>query len=199
MSSVRLTVLAVALALAVGVCGGGGSSAEPRPSKQWTSYNEKRTGYDAPANAVAKSVVDRIIAAGFDCRDYGDYNFAVIANPYRLQDMPLALGAGSCNIGDENILVEVFGTAHPNAADFVAAKRASICKRAKDLGRLPDGSSDFDGIPYIMAADKTWIVEPDTFKQTKASRPSSIGLPATCAPGSNSGPRCPRKRTDPCP
>ena len=85
----------------------------------------------------------------------------------KVPKLALALGAGQCQAGTDNITIEVFGKKSPNAADFVARKRALICKKAKDLGRLPDGSSDFDGIPYVMAADKTWIVEPDSFKVNK--------------------------------
>ena len=166
MKSVRMTVVAVVIAFVVVACGGGGSTA-PEHTKQWAQYNVKRTAYTPAANAVAKSVADRITAAGIACNGYADYDFSLTERPYRLQGLPIALGAGNCSVGTEEVLIEVFGAKHPNATDFVAVKRGIICARAKKLGRLPDGSSGFDGIPYIMAPDQTWIIEPDTFKQTR--------------------------------
>ena len=52
-----------------------------------------------------------------------------------------------------------------------------MCAKAKKLGRLPDGTSDFKGLPYLIAADKTWIIEPDTFVGARAlAKP--LDLPA---------------------
>lgn len=175
MKSVRLVGLVLALAAAVVACGGDKSSDAAK--KRWTAYNEQHNGYDAASNAVAKSVADRLVAAGYPCAGYADYQFDLIVKAYRLQGLPLALGAGQCSVGTENVLIEVFSKQAPNAADFVATKRRLICAKAKKLGRLPDGTNDFDGIPYVMAPDRTWIVEPDTFKASrdiaaKLGRPS---------------------------
>ncbi len=165
MRAVRLIGVVVLATVVVAACSSDGKDAGS--GKQWAEYNKSRTGFEPKQNAVAKSVADRINAGGVACTGYGDYLFGVLVKTYRAQDLPLALGAGQCQAGNDNVTIEVFGKKPPTAVDFVARKRALICKKAKDLGRLPDGSSDFDGIPYVMAADKTWIVEPDSFKVNK--------------------------------
>ena len=42
--------------------------------------------------------------------------------------------------------------------------RDTICKQAKDDGRLPDGTSGFPGIPYVITDDKRVVVQPDSFE-----------------------------------
>jgi hypothetical protein len=64
---------------------------------------------------------------------------------------------------EENLLVEVFRPGFPNGADFMARKGDLICEKGKELGRRPDGTNDFPGIPYVIAKDKSWVVEPDSF------------------------------------
>lgn len=163
MKLVSVIAASVIAVLAFAGCSSDDSSAS---AQSWTAYNRGRTGYVAKQNAVAKSVADRLNGGGLACTDFGEYPFDYIVKTYRAQGLPLALGAGACQADTDNVLIEVFGKS-PSAADFVARKRAVICKKAKDLGRLPDGSSDFDGIPYVMSADRTWIVEPDSFKVNK--------------------------------
>ena len=165
-----VSLIAAATTLSLAACSSGGNdtkaTAPPTTAGPWDAYNATRTDYDAKANAIAKSVADRINRGGVRCSSFGGYSFAAIEESYRRQHLPLALGAGQCDAA-ENVLIEVFGTSPPTAADFVAAKRALICQRARDLGRKPNGSSDFDGIPYVMAPDKTWIAEPDSFTGAK--------------------------------
>jgi hypothetical protein len=144
---------------------------------RWAAYNERRTGYTDEANAIAKQVAERINTGGLRCRDYSLYSFDAIAPSYRAAGLPLALGAGQCDVLDENVLIEVFGTEPPTAEDFVAAKRELLCRRARELGRKPDGTNDFDGIPYVMAPDKTWIAEPDSIAMGRRIG-RALGLPA---------------------
>jgi hypothetical protein len=133
---------------------------------KWKSYNRKRKGFDATANAAARSLASTLNAGGYACANIADTSFASIATSYVKQGLPLPIGSAQCDggaDGSENILIEVFGAKHPNASDFVAAKRKLICARAKKLGRQPDGTNDFDGIPYVEAGDGTWLIEPDSF------------------------------------
>ena len=144
--------------------------------KQWSSYNDARTKFDTKSNAVAQSVADRINAAGLPAP-----TTPTIPSPpspsrparwtCRFRSVP-----GHCTTATDDVLIEVFGKKAPNAADFVAAKRRVICAKAKKLGRLPDGSSDFKGLPYLISADKTWIVEPDEFAGARALG-AKLGLP----------------------
>lgn len=136
-------------------------------TKKWDDYNAERTKYEKKQNAVAIDVATRIAAGGVPCPDPANTRLAVIVGSYTRQGLPLPLGAAECTAvadGEENVLIEVFAKGRPNAADLVAAKRKLLCERAKDLGRLSDGTSGFPGIPYVIAADKTWVVQPDSFE-----------------------------------
>jgi hypothetical protein len=158
------------MAALTAACSSGGNNAKSQDtttpltaSDAWASYNKARTDFDPAQTDIARQVAQRITSSGINCSGFKEYSFSSIALSYRRQGLPLALGAGACTARGEEVLIEVFGTKAPNADNFVAAKRRLICQRAKDLGRKADGSSDFDGIPYVMAPDKTWIVEPDSF------------------------------------
>lgn len=181
----NLFVLLIA-AGAASCSGGGGDSADTTTSTKinpeeaaqiaarttkWNSYNATKTGFSKKQNAVAADVAARLIAGGLPCGKFTEASFNFIVGTYTTQGLPLPLGSGECFItgagvdgGDENILIEVFGTSPPDASDFIAAKRKLLCKRAKNLGRLPDGTSDFGGIPYVISEDRTWIVQPDNFE-----------------------------------
>ncbi len=165
----------VAFALLLANCSSDGTSV--------SSYNEGRKRFAPAANRNAKKVLDRIAAGGVECTNVQTEDFNSLVRAYTLQKLPLPLGSASC-VGPkgENLLVEVFPSDAPNAQTFVDRKRDLICKKAKDLGRQPDGSSDFEGLPYVMAADSTWLVEPDSFAVNRQVA-KALGRPArdSCA------------------
>ncbi len=126
-------------------------------------YNRDRQRFTPAATATAKQILKRIGAAGIQCTEVQAEVFDALVLSYTKQDLPLPLGSASCvGPNDENLLVEVFAREFPNADTFITRKRELICQKAKDLGRLEDGTSGFDGIPYVKAADDTWLVEPDS-------------------------------------
>ena len=191
----RLVV--VLFAVGVAACSSGGSSATTTTTDaktkdlqeqiaarttRWNDYNAKQKKFTAAAEAVGKDVADRIIAAAIRCDNPGPTGFGASAAPYAKQGLPIPKGSYECDggtDGQENVLIEIYPLhKRPNAADLVAAKRKLICKRAKDLGRRAGGPNDFPGIPYVMSADKTWIVEPDQF-ETNQQIATALGRPSS--------------------
>ncbi len=178
----RLPPLLVAVAIGVAACSsGGGSSADS--SRPWTKLNESRTHYQKAAVADASKVIDQLKATGFACGDFNEYSFQAVLSGYNAGNMPMALGAGTCytpadpsapNGGDEEILVEVYGK-KPSAQDFVVAKAKYICKRIEKLQKK-NGGGAFAGLPFVMAKDRTWVIEPDT-DQTTQKIAEALGRP----------------------
>lgn len=127
-------------------------------------YNHDRTVFTTAANTRARKVIDRIVAEGVDCRNPSDSVLAPLRATYVRQRLPIPLGQGQCEGGParENVLVEVFPAHAPNAASFIARKAALLCRKGFELGRKPDGTNDFPGLPYVMAFDRSWVVEPDS-------------------------------------
>lgn len=134
----------------------------------WLTSNKGRVSYDREHNAIAMSVANMVDEA-VECKRYADTAWGGADISYLRYGLPVPLGSGSCEGGmaKENILIEVFGGSPPNADDFVAAKRKLICQRALDLGRESDGTQSFDGIPYVVNADKTWLIQPDSIEVAK--------------------------------
>jgi hypothetical protein len=136
----------------------------------WIDWNNQAAarGFTPAANAVAKRVATKIAAAGVTCTGYLETPFDAIATSYYKVGVPIPVGSGECDgaaakDATENILIEVMGTRAPNGADLVAFKRKLVCRQAKDDGRRPDGTSDFPGLPYVIAKDNTYVVQPDSF------------------------------------
>ena len=166
------TALAVLLGAAL-VLGATACTSDPQvgANGDWGPYNKTRKGYVAADVAKAKSILGRVNSA-MPCNRIAQYTWSLIFESYTKGKMPMALGAANCEsprdptsnagIDTEDILVEVYGT-RPNALDFVKAKAKRICARAKALSQSPDSKLKFEGIPYVMSADKTWVVEPDSF------------------------------------
>lgn len=155
-SFVRCVALALIGVLAVACAG----STRPRES------TDRRGGkaFARAANARARAIADRIVAAGVDCENYSDSLLAPLRASYVKQRLPLPHGSGQCDGGPakENVLIEVFSTDAPNATAFIARKAALLCTKGFELGRKPDGTNDFPGLPYVIAIDGSWVVEPDS-------------------------------------
>jgi hypothetical protein len=142
---------------------------EVRGDKTWLDWNNQAAarGFTQPANKVAADVAKKIKAGGVKCAGYFDTTFDYIATSYYKVGIPIPVGSGECSgatdadDATENILIEVMDPEKPSGADLVAFKRNLLCKRAKEDGRRPDGSSLFPGIPYVMAKDKTYVIQPD--------------------------------------
>ncbi len=172
-STRRLFIVLIAIACAVASCSSTGQSV--------SSYNEARKRFTPGANRDAKRVLDRMTSAGVECTNSQIEDFDALVRAYTLQKLPLPMGSASCvGPNGENLLVEVFRTDAPNARTFIDRKRELICQKAKDLGRRDDGSSGFEGLPYVMSADRTWLVEPDSFAVNRQiakalDRPSKDG------------------------
>lgn len=137
----------------------------------WIDWNNAAAvrGYTTEANAVAAAVAADIVAAGVKCEKFLPTDFAIIATSYYKAGIPIPVGSGECDgpgDGDdaENILIEVMGTSAPTGTDLVAFERDLLCETALKLGRLPDGTQNFPGIPYVIAPDNTWVIRPDTFE-----------------------------------
>lgn len=142
---------------------------EARGDKTWLDWNNQAAarGFTESANKVAADVAKRIKDGGVTCTGYFDTTFDYIATSYYKVGIPIPVGSGECagatdaDDATENILIEVMDPEKPSGADLVAFKRNLLCKQAKEDGRRPDGSSLFPGIPYVMAKDKTYVIQPD--------------------------------------
>ena len=160
--SAKRLIAAVALAAAASVLGTACSGS----SVGVDDYNAGRRSFGAQANKAARAIATRIVDSGVTCVDYQDSSFDPLRNGYVKGHLPLPIGSGECTGGraKENVLIEMFRASAPNAADFMRRKAELICKKGLKLGRREDGSNDFPGLPYIMAADRTWVVEPDSVR-----------------------------------
>jgi hypothetical protein len=181
-----LAALVALVLVALASCSNGGSSNDPKlpepNDKTWLDWNKDaaRRGFTPEANQVAARVAADIAKGGVTCTKYADTTFDVIATSYYKVGIPIPVGSGECvgpGTGDEaeNILIEVMGTERPTGEDLVAFKRDLLCQQAKDAGRRPDGTSDFPGIPYVLAADETFVVQPDSF-ETNRQIAKALGL-----------------------
>ncbi len=172
--------------LGLGLAACASSAAGTRTPSGTVAYNASRHGFSEAANGTARGVIDRLQRAGVACTDPHPSTFALLRTTYVRQHLALPLGAVECSATfhgvTENVVVEVFRTGRPNAADFVDRKAAIICRRGIALGRKADGTNDFPGLPYVMAADKAWVLEPDTvaFNDVIAT---ALGRPARNACG----------------
>jgi hypothetical protein len=158
---IAVGVLAVGvLTLAAGACSSHGGAS----GTSVVAYNASRHGYTDAGNRVARGIADQIVAGRIVCTGYRESPFGALQLTYAKQKVPLPLGSGECDGGParENVLIEVFRAASPNAADFIGRKAVLICRRGLELGKRPDGSNVFPGLPYVAAADHTWLVEPDS-------------------------------------
>ena len=158
----RFRPWAVALvALLAASCASGGESA--------SDWNKERVkiGFDKVSNGRAQAVLDRLTAAGIECTDRQTESFKVLITAYTKQDIPFPMGSASCTgPRDEGLLVEVFPkVGYPTGADFMDRKRALVCQKGLDLGKgaLPGGRNGFDGVAYVLAEDRSWVIEPDSF------------------------------------
>ncbi len=161
-SARRWAVCITALACSVVACG---SSPPARDTLRSTdAYNATRHGFSPAADTTARAVVDRLHRSGVACSAPEPSNFTLLRPTYLRQHVALPLGAIECEAavpgGSENVVVEVFGGSR--AIDFMNRKAQIICRRGTALGRKADGTNDFPGLPYVMGADRTWIVEPDS-------------------------------------
>lgn len=159
-------VVVVALfVLAGSACSSGGESV--------SDWNKERVkiGYDKVSNRRGMRVLDQLADAGIECTARQNELFKVLVTTYVKQQIPFPMGSVSCTgPGEENLLVELFRKdGYPTGADFMARKRALVCQRALDLGKgaLPGGGNGFDGIAYVLAADRSWVIEPDSFVVTR--------------------------------
>jgi hypothetical protein len=151
----------------------------------WQNWNNEAAarGFTTEANAAGTQVAKDIAAGGVKCEKPLATIFGQIATTYYRQGLPIPVGSVECEgpaaegVDAENILIEVMGTTAPTGDDLVSFKRDLLCKQAKDTGRLPDGTSDFPGIPYVMTADKTIVVQPDTHA-TNREIAKALGLTA---------------------
>lgn len=154
------------MALGLGLAACGSSAGDTAAPSGTEAYNATRHAFSAAANGSARSVIDRMVRAGVACPDPHPSPFALLRTTYVRQRLALPLGAVECSApfqqGTENVVVEVFRRRQPNAADFMDRKAAIICRRGIELGRNADGTNSFPGLPFVMAADKTWVLEPDT-------------------------------------
>jgi hypothetical protein len=178
----RLVAAVVLAAVILGACSDDGddsASGTPTTIKPpletrdttWLDWNNAAAarGFTTEANAVAARVAKDIAAGGVACKNFEDTTFDFIATTYYRQGIPIPLGSGECEGpgakgNEENILIEVLGPSAPTARDFVTSKRNLLCQQAKDDFREPDGTSSFPGIPFVMAPDETWVVQPDSFE-----------------------------------
>ena len=148
------------------VVGGAACSSSGARVTQW---NDKRVriGFDRSSNRRAQAVLDRLTAAGIACTARQTESFKVLITAYTKQDIPFPMGSASCTgPRDEGLLVEVFPkVGYPSGADFMDRKRALLCQKALDLGKgaLPGGRNGFDGVAYVLAEDRSWVIEPDSF------------------------------------
>jgi hypothetical protein len=130
-------------------------------------WNDRRAaqGFDDSANQRALGVLRRIGQGGVTCTDPRIESFDALVSSYREVALPLPLGSASCTgPAGENLLVEVFPTQRPpSTADFIARKRELVCAKGRELGERPDGTNDFEGLPYVEDRESGWIVEPDSF------------------------------------
>jgi hypothetical protein len=170
----RWWLVLVATAVLVVACSSSGDSA--------TSWNDTRVkqGFDPKGNREALAVLDRIERAGLPCTDKQTQEFQLLVKNYTAQKIPFPLGAASCTgPGGENLLVELYrADGYPTAADFMARKRELICQKALDLGKDPKGGpNNFDGIPYVLAKDGSWVIEPDSFAVNRQLA-RALGLPS---------------------
>ncbi len=156
---------AAALA-ALAVVAGAACSSSGESASDWNKERVK-IGFDKVSNRRAQAVLDRLSAAGIECTARQTESFQVLIPAYTKQDIPFPAGSVSCTgPREENLLVEAFRKdGYPTGADFMDRKRALLCQRALDLGKgaLPGGGNGFDGIPYVLAEDRSWVIEPDSF------------------------------------
>ena len=162
----------VALAIVVALLPACAGSTGPRA-------DGNRREFTKAANARARAIADRIAAGGVVCDNYADSVLGPLRATYAKQRIPIPLGSGQCEGGParENVLIEVFPATPPNGAAFIARKAALLCRKGFELGRNPDGTNDFPGLPYIIAGDHRWVVEPDS-NAFNAQIARTLGRPA---------------------
>ncbi len=184
-AAVRILLVIVTAHLALVACGSNGAAPGPSNVQKYRAYNSTRSQFTPTANARAQELAVRIVRSGLDCANTHASSFDALRPTYLKQDLPLPIGSVECEGGPakENVVIEIFRSAHPNAFDFVTRKAALICRRGISLGRLADGTNGFPGLPYVMAADKSWLVEPDT-QTFNAELARALGRPPrdACSP-----------------
>ena len=154
----RAVFAVAALVGVLGACSSGSVSVD--------GYNSARHSFSAGANKTAASIAAKIVARGVTCVDYKPSAFEPLVTGYVKAHLPLPVGSGECTGGPakENVLIEVFRPTAPNGSDFMRRKGELICKKALKFGRKQDGTNDFPGLPYLIAPDKSWVVEPDSVR-----------------------------------
>ena len=169
-TSRRFLALTAAVCLAAACSSSSSSSSSGSSASSASSWNDERfhKGFDAAANREALAVLGRIGRAGVECNARQTEAFNVLIKSYTLQKLPFPLGSASCTGPDQqNLLVELFPRrGYPSGADFMARKRGLVCQKALDLGKdvLPGHKNGFKGIPYVIAKDRSWVIEPDSFR-----------------------------------
>jgi hypothetical protein len=151
----RAVFALVVLASFAAACGGSGTD--------WNAYNRGRSGWDDAAIAEARSVAAKIDRAGLGCDDFGIEPFSAYQKTYAKgkTNVPIALASGQCDVKpqNENVILAVFDDGKPTAADYIDAKRDLLCERL-EKNKLP-------GPAYIDKAGAKWVLEPDTFKESR--------------------------------
>ena len=154
-----------AIALVILVILAGACSSDGKRALDWNKERVK-IGYDKVSNRRAMRVLQQMSDAGIDCNKRQAEAFKVLITTYVKQEIPFPTGSASCTgPGEENLLVEVFPKhGYPTGADFMARKRALVCQRALNLGKnaAPGGRNGFEGVAYVLAADRSWVIEPDS-------------------------------------
>ncbi len=170
----RVVAVTVAVSAVIAGCSSDGkkteasttqtSAAPTSPIDLWNTQRAEQ-GFDDAANQQALDVLRGLADAGVACTDLQIEEFGALVTSYQEVSLPLPLGSASCTgPAGENVLIEVFPTQQiPTAADFVARKGELVCAKGRELGEQPDGSNDFEGLPYVEDRTAGWIIEPDSF------------------------------------
>ena len=174
------------LALVTAVCLAAACSSSTGSSASSWNAERVRKGFDATGNRKARSVLDRLVRAGIECTARQTESFDALIKAYTLQKLPFPLGSASCTgPGQENLLVELFPShGYPSGTDFMARKRELICQKGLDLGKdaRPGHKNGFDGLAYVIAKDRSWVIEPDSFRVNRLlARALGLGSRNACA------------------
>jgi hypothetical protein len=169
--SLRLALAATLTVTALlGACGGDEKDASP----PWVDYNRQRQGWTAEGRRAVAGVAG-VLAAQAGCSALAGENFRAWARTYRAGDLPLPLAAGSCDLGDgEVVLLEAFGSEPPTVRQALAARTEAVCPLVRREG-LP-------GQPYVITRDGV-LIQPDT--------PRTAARLGELFPGAEVGAVCP--------
>ena len=143
----RGAVAAGLLVVTAAACGGGGGEGR--------DADASRDAWAAKALDTLRDLARDLQDTRLGCEDFEPYDFDAIASDYAGR-LPLPAAMGRCTGPDDEELELAAFDRERDRDDFVEAKTALLCRRAREIGI----EGQFPGFDY--AAGPTWVVQPDT-------------------------------------